>query len=473
MKSVIIIDRVLCLLAFSLLFSGLKSQTSVLTIDEFLAQLRQNHPISQSAALLSREAAAARLSAGGAFDPELYTDYEDKFFKKSDYWDIGEGGLRIPTIGGLEFGAGYRWATGSFLNPQNFQSPTRGQSFVGLKANLLQGLFTDERRTQLSRAELLGDWNQVEVRAIQNDLAYDALKSYVEWSLATAFYTIVEESIELAELRLEQTIQSYEAGDKPALDTLETQLQLRQRRVDLLAAERDLIATRQMLNTFIWSGDNPAVLSPNTVPLLPEVVVGTLPQPTNFSIRNNPALLIYDFKLRDLNLEARLKRQKLLPKLSLKYEALADGFDFTPSNEADLGISDFVLQDNKWGISFSMPLMFRSARADVQLNTIKQERTQLERNQKGGELELKQAQFTEQVRQIGDQLTIYRQIVSDYQSLLEAERTKFRFGESSVFLLNTRENKLLDAQLKLVKLESELAKAVIGQAYIAGELINW
>ena len=196
----------------------------------------------------------------GSFDPELYADYDDKFFKKSDYWDIGEGGIRLPTMGGLEFSGGYRWASGSYLNPENFQSPTRGQSFIGLKANLLQGLFTDERRTQLNRAQLLEDWNFIEARSIQNGLAYDALKAYVEWSLATAYYDIVEEAIELAELRLIQTIQSYEAGDKPALDTLETNLQLRQRRVDLLAAERDLIATRQYLNSFVWIGNNPAIL---------------------------------------------------------------------------------------------------------------------------------------------------------------------------------------------------------------------
>lgn len=450
-----------------------QEKITVITISEFLEKVRTNHPISKVAELLYREASATRLAAGGAFDPQLFVDYEDKYFKQSDYWDLGEGGVRIPTMGGLEFSGGYRWASGSYLNPQNFQSPTRGQSFVGVKANLLQGLFTDDRRTQLNRAELLEDWNRIEAEVLQNDLAYDALKAYVEWSLASAYYDIVFEAIDLAEERLEQTIQSYEAGDKPALDTLETNLQLRQRRVDLLAAERELISSRQYLNSFIWTGNTPDVLTNDLEPLLPALVIGELPNSRNLSIRTNPSLLVYDFKLRDLGLEQRLKKQKLLPKLSFKYEALADGFDFTPANEADFGLGDFVLQDNKWGLNFAMPLFFRSARADVELNTIKQERTQLQFNQKSGELELKLAQYNEQFRQISEQLVIYRQIVGDYESLLQAERTKFRFGESSVFLLNSRENKLLDAQLKLVKLESELAKTIIAQAYVAGTLANW
>ena len=203
-------------------------------------------------------------------------------------------------------------------------------------------------------------------------------------------------------------------------------------------------------------------------------MIGELPRTDNLSVSTNPDLLVYDYKLRDLSLEQRLKQQKLLPKLSFKYEALANGFDFTPANETDFGIGDFVLQDNKWGSKFfhadssSAPPV-----ADVQLNTIKQERTQLQRTQKNGELELKLAQYNEQIRQISEQLVIYRQIVNDYESLLEAERTKFRFGESSVFLLNSRENKLLDARLKLVKLESELAKAITRPGLRSRNLITW
>ncbi|MEL6143043.1 MAG: TolC family protein [Bacteroidota bacterium] len=127
-----------------------------------------------------------------------------------------------------------------------------------------------------------------------------------------------------------------------------------------------------------------------------------------------------------------------------------------------------MLQDNKWTLSFSTPIFMRSARGDLQLNAIKQQRTELDRNQKAGELELKLRQYQGQVTFLTDQLVISRQIVNDYQSLLEAEQIKFNLGESSVFLLNSRENKLLEARLKLVKQEADLAKAMAGRRWVTG-----
>ena len=46
-------------------------------------------------------------------------------------------------------------------------------------------------------------------------------------------------------------------------------------------------------------------------------------------------------------------------------------------------------------------------------------------------------------------------IVADYVSLLNAEERKFSFGESSLFLINTRELRLIDAELKQNEIENK------------------
>ena len=53
---------------------------------------------------------------------------------------------------------------------------------------------------------------------------------------------------------------------------------------------------------------------------------------------------------------------------------------------------------------------------------------------------------------------------------MAAENEKFRFGESSIFLLNSREQKLIEAQLKLVKLVVLYHKNRLGVAWAAGQL---
>ena len=44
-------------------------------------------------------------------------------------------------------------------------------------------------------------------------------------------------------------------------------------------------------------------------------------------------------------------------------------------------------------------------------------------------------------------------LLHGYQILLESELTLFDIGESSMFLVNTREQKLIDARLKLIEVK--------------------
>ena len=47
-------------------------------------------------------------------------------------------------------------------------------------------------------------------------------------------------------------------------------------------------------------------------------------------------------------------------------------------------------------------------------------------------------------------------MVNDYFRLLKAEERKFTLGESSIFLVNSRESKLIDSRLKAIDLENQL-----------------
>lgn len=466
--------RLLCLTVLILGFScAAKAQEmpgQLLSLEEYLEAVVRNHPTSRRAALLRSEAAAARTLAAGSFDPLLFTDYETKTFKGTEYWRIGEGGLLLPTMGGLEFSAGYRWASGDFLNSE-FELPARGQAFAGLKANLLQGLLTDERRTALNKAKLLEQWNEIEIAAIQNDLIYDASLAYIQWAYYQVQKEIINDGLALAADRLIQTRQGFRAGELPALDTLETFIILQERQTELAKVEAELVYARTLANQFLWNEQTDLTnLYPSSMPISTTALQLTPAFEANGSIANNPDLIAYDFKLQDIEIERRLKAQKQLPKLSLKYELLADVFDFTPSagpGETQ-GVGDFLLQDNKFGINFSMPLFMRQARGDLQLNEIKRQQTELDRRQKEADLGLKLAQFDVQIQLQRDQLQVTRSMVNNYQRLLEAEQIKFNLGESSVFLLNARESKLLDARLKLAKIETDLAQARASRRYILG-----
>jgi len=62
-------------------------------------------------------------------------------------------------------------------------------------------------------------------------------------------------------------------------------------------------------------------------------------------------------------------------------------------------------------------------------------------------------------------LTFYTNTVSDIGRILQAERTLFDNGESSVFLINTREMTLVNAQIKLFEIMAKNQKAIFKTYY--------
>jgi len=70
------------------------------------------------------------------------------------------------------------------------------------------------------------------------------------------------------------------------------------------------------------------------------------------------------------------------------------------------------------------------------------------------------------IKQVG----IYEEANQNYERLVRGENIRFQAGEGTLFLLNARENKLLEALQKLIELKTKLYKSVIAVQWAAGEL---
>jgi hypothetical protein len=65
--------------------------------------------------------------------------------------------------------------------------------------------------------------------------------------------------------------------------------------------------------------------------------------------------------------------------------------------------------------------------------------------------------------------TAARQV--DYSKrMLEAEKLKFDNGESSIFLINARENKWLESELKRIEIMNKYNKTVFEYLYLKGSM---
>jgi outer membrane protein TolC len=77
--------------------------------------------------------------------------------------------------------------------------------------------------------------------------------------------------------------------------------------------------------------------------------------------------------------------------------------------------------------------------------------------------------FTEQVNLL-EQVRINERALAAFKKVLEVENLKFGIGESSLFVLNLRENKVLEAYQKLAEVRAKFFKSLYGVQWAAGIL---
>ncbi|MBL7818418.1 MAG: TolC family protein [Saprospiraceae bacterium] len=454
---------ILNLLIISCLSAVAQTIEPILSLTDFLKLVEQNHPSAKRAALLNRTAEAELLSAKGGFDPKAFGDYEQKFFKNQKYFGYGEYGVKVPTaLYGLELKAAYNTTEGNFINPSE-KLPTAGQAVLGLSMPLLQGLMIDDRRANRAKAQQSQGLNQSERNAVLNDLALEATTAYWKWSFSYQQLLVFQKALSVAEQRFVGIKSAFDLGDRMAMDTLESWTQVQDRQLQFNEVQQDFREATLKLNNFLWG--NASVNTPILDNIKPQTLSNEIPlsitpvsdEQKQFLVQNiaktHPLLRGYDFKLAQLEIEKRLKREKLKPKLNLNYNFLGNGF----------AINNVFSDNYKWGIQFSTSTLFRAERADVQLADIKIENTRLFQDQKLRELENKLQLAFRTLENVQAQIQIQNQSLANFEKLLTLENTRFQLGESSFFLINSRESKFLEAQIKMAKLQAEwkIAQATV------------
>ena len=435
----------------------------VLSETEFLQLVATHHPLAVRADLQRDRARAVLQQARGGFDPKVYGNIDQKYFKGTRYYSVLEGGVKVPTWYGIELNAAYERNEGTYLNPER-TVPSDGLYAAGLSVSLGRGLLFDERRAELRRARLFAASSEAERLVQFNDLLYTAAQGYWEWAGAQGAVLVYEEALTASLVRYEATLGGARLGDRPAIDTLEARIQVQSRRLALESARLDLDNAVARLNAFLWlDGVVPVELTEGAQPPLSSVDVA--PIVAGSGVGENPELLRTRLKLQALDIDERIQREQLKPQLDLKYNALLSGGLDAPLE----GVSS---NNYKWGVTFAQPILLRKERGKLALTRIKQSETQLELSDKTAMLAMKVAQAENEVNATASQYAIAVQNVGDYARLLEGERELLRSGESSLFLINSRELKYIEAQLKQVELLVKHRKARQARTYALGQMVS-
>lgn len=435
---------------FSLLPILLLGQTlDSLSYTEYLGYVKQYHPIAKQADLKLASGEATLLKARGGFDPKVEGSFNEKDYKNTEYYERLNATFKVPTWYGIELKANFEENSGYYLNPEN-TVPEDGLFSAGVGFSVGQGLFINKRMADLRKAKFFREQTVAERKLMVNEVIYNASIAYFNWVQAYNETKIYENFLNNATTRFNGVKSSVLAGDKAAIDSLESGITVKNRKLELEQAKVKLMKARLEASNYIWLNQTPVDISETIKPVTinEEEIdnVLALNQLESFQLNNHPKLIALQRKIDGLGVDQKLKANKLLPKIDLEYNFLTETPDISNS---------FNSSAYKAKISAAFPLFLRKERGDLKLSKLKVQDANFELSDTELQLKNKIDAITKELESYVTQNKLIKDIVQDYDAMLKAEERKFSFGESSVFLINTRENKLIEVQVKAVKLENK------------------
>lgn len=435
--------------------------SDTLDINTYLDQVINHHPMIKKANAYTDIKEGYDLKSKGVLDPKVYSDLQSKQFDEKKYFTIWQSEVKVPTRFPVDFSVGYEQSDGLFLNPEG-KVPTNGLVYGTIQLSLLRGLLYDEQRYDMQSMALNAAKSEIEQDLLIREVLSESIDIYLEWAAAYENVSIYKEYGELLIERHQNVINLFANGDSPEIDTVESRLSILTAEKLWLQARQKLLSTQQKLSLFLWSAEGePLSLRAEIVPMPFSDVLIQLQNEiafSNFNFGIDPYVQKIETEIRSLEIENKLKREQLKPRLDLKYNTILN-------LGADRVVPSFSLQDYKYGVSFQYPILNRKTKGELKINNALRDQKSLERTNYIGYLQRKYEALIERQSISEDLISISRQKIESSKQLYQAEQIKFDLGESSMFLLNQRERKLLEAKTEIIKHYKDLGGVMVELYY--------
>jgi outer membrane protein TolC len=288
-----------------------------------------------------------------------------------------------------------------------------------------------------------------------NKLLLEAAKDYWQWYYSYYNYSLANTATSIAEDIFRRTKLSYEGGEVAQVDTIQSRITYLDRLVTQREAYTELMNSKIKVSAYLWdSVMNPLDLPPEYAPVSPDILTavsdGSLEVLVNQAKTNHPDIRKLNLKMEQLELDRRLAVEFMKPKLDVSYYMLDQ-----PVSPEGTGNS-FSIDDNyKLGVDFNIPILLRKERAKVAQMKLKLSDTQYNRD-------IVSRQIVNDINTAYNQLLNYevvfqqqRTMADHYNRLMIAELLNLENGESDLFKINIQQEKLFNAQLKLIKVRAE------------------
>lgn len=441
----------------------LPDSVATFSLDEFYRIVLEYHPVVMQAGLLNQMAQQEVRLARGGFDPKLNVSIDRKDFQDKTYYDRLDGYVSFPTWFPVNPKVGIERNNGSFLNASEM-IPGGQLVYAGVSVPIGRGLFTDERRTAVQQARLFQTIAEADQIKLINKILLAAAKEYWQWYQAYYNYRLLNQATQIADEIFRRVKLDEQFGEAAAIDTVQAKITLQSRLVERQEALMQFKNSGIMLSNYLWDKEGmPLQLSLNVAPLLnaDEQVfldVQTIESLSDLARANHPDLVKLRTKENQLEIENRLAKEYLKPRLDLNYSLIS--------------LPDPVqinFQDNyKFGLDFSIPVFLRKERSKLALTKLKINDIKYSQSQSEREIVNEISSVFNQLTNSSIIITQLGEMVDLYDRILQAELLNLENGESDLFKINIQQEKLIQSQSKLLKISAEYQKMKASLYWAAG-----
>jgi len=439
-----------------------------LLLDDVLGSVEANYP-PLLATLLERDVTSGNAQqARGQFDTQLgVTVGADEFgFYPNQRLDVGVSqNLRWQ---GASAYSGWRIGTGDFPTYRGLDDTrSLGELRAGFKLPLLRGREIDERRASLAQAQIgqsIADLTIDQQRLIVRQLA--AIR-YWDWVAAGQRLRIAQDLLRVATERDQALRDAAQLGAVAQVEVTENQRQILQREAQIIEAQRGVQQASIALSLFYRDAAGQPRLAevrqlPGNLPATEVLAETQEALDLELALSKRPEIATVAAQRQQTRIDIDLASNQTRPSLDLGVGVTTEG----GSGAVKRGPSEL-----KATLTFQVPWQRRIAEGKLQQASAKHSQlTQRER--------FVRDQVTAEVRDAASAVRASHQrtmlaarevIVA--LDLADAERERFRLGDSTLFLVNLREQAAVDAELRLVAANLDYLRAKTTYDQVTAKLL--
>ena len=391
------------------------------------------------------EARAKRMSAFAAFEPRVNLSSEGKDYGNDLQYRLDRAEARVGLPGGIDLVGGAAQGTGAFINPER-KTPTEGLVNLGISAPLGGALVFSDRQYEWGASTRNLEIAEAKLDRTERTAILNAVKAYTFWQAQSEVQGAVDEALAVAAERLRLVREAFRLGERSEMDTLEAYLSWVDRRADA-AKQANFTAgaiaeVEQLLRGADTAGVNIKGLRPQSLP----VVLGT----SRLEVGSIPELEMVNSALRRERLATTTAWAQWLPAPYVDYRML------------QWGGSAWNPEAVQWKVGLTVPLFNQKARAELAGAQARLRAAQSNATATQNQFDIVRVQLAQQVQALDSELKALTASETASYALLQQERRRFALGESTMFILASRETKYLEAvqkrtltSAKLQSLEAE------------------